>query len=256
MIHPTAIINKNAEIDEDVEIGPYSIIGEGVIIEKGTKIGAHAVIEGPSRIGKGCRIFPFASIGAIPQDLKFKGEKTELIIGDRNTFREFVTINRGTAGGGGKTVIGSDGLFMAYSHVAHDCHIGNFVIMANGATLAGHITIEDHAIIGGLVAIHQFVRIGAYAMVAGFSGVSQDIPPYVLASGNRTKLYGLNIVGLKRHGFLPETIRNLKIAYRILFRSGLTMAKAIEMVRKEIKGCQEVDHLISFIENSKRGICR
>lgn len=256
MIHSTAVIDKSAEIASGVEIGPYAVIGKGVIIGEGTKIGAHAVIEGPARIGRECRIFPFASIGSIPQDLKFRGEHTELIIGDRNTFREFVTVNRATAGGGGKTVIGSDGLFMAYSHIAHDCHIGDFVIMANAATLAGHITIEDHAIIGGLVAVHQFVRIGAYAMVAGFSGVSQDIPPYILASGNRTRLYGLNIVGLRRHGFNPETIAKLKMAYRILFRSGLPMSKAVEKVKKEIQGCVEVDHLISFIEGSKRGICR
>jgi UDP-N-acetylglucosamine acyltransferase len=256
MIHTTAIVHKAAELAPDVEVGPYSVIGEEVVVGKGTKIGAHAVLEGPTRIGEQCQIFPFASIGSIAQDVKYRGEKTELLIGDRNIFREFVTMNRATADGEGKTVIGSDNFFMAYSHVAHNCVIGNGVIMANAATLAGHIEIEDYAIIGGLAAVHQFVRIGAYAIISGLSGAAMDIPPYMLASGSRAKLFGLNIVGLKRHGFSSETINKLKQAYRILFRRALPLPKAVATVKEEVGICEEVNHLLSFIENSKRGVCR
>ncbi len=256
MIHSTASVHIKADLAPDVEVGPYSVIGEGVVIGKGTKIAAHAVLEGPTQIGEKCQIFPFASIGTIAQDVKFGGEKTELIIGDRNIFREFVTMNRATAEGEGKTVIGSDNFFMAYSHVAHNCTIGNFVIMANAATLAGHISIDDHAIIGGLATVHQYVRIGAYSLMGGCSGAVKDIPPYMLVSGHRAKLFGLNIVGLKRHGFDLDTIAKLKRAYRIIFRQKLQLRKAIAKVREEIDNCEEVEHLLSFIENSKRGVCR
>ena len=204
MIHPTAIISPGAQIGADVEIGPYSVIGERVSIGDGTRIGPHVVLQGPTTIGKKNQFFQFCSIGEIPQDLKFNMEDTELIIGDNNTFREFITINRGTAGGGGRTVIGSNCLLMAYTHVAHDCLIGNGVIMANNASLAGHIRIDDHAIIGGLSGIHQFVHIGSYAMIGGLSGVSKDVPPFTLAVGQRAILHGLNLTGLKRHGFLSR----------------------------------------------------
>jgi UDP-N-acetylglucosamine acyltransferase len=211
---------------ERVEIGPYSVIEQGVTIGQETRIGPHVVIREGTQIGKLCRIFQFASIGEAPQAFAYKGEKTSLMIGDQNIIREFVTLHRGTPRGGGKTVIGNDNYFMAYSHVAHDCIIGNQVILANGATLAGHILIEDYAIIGGLSAIHQFCRVGTHAFIGGVSGVLQDIPPYTLAQGVRSKLFGLNLVGLKRHNFSEETLLALKKAYRIIFRSSLTLEKA------------------------------
>ena len=257
MIHPTAIVDSKAEMGEGVEIGPYSVIEKDVIIGEGTKIGPHVVIREGTRIGKRCQISQFASIGEAPQAFAYRGEKTSLLIGDQNIFREFVTIHRGTVPGGGKTVIGNNNYFMAYSHVAHDCNIGNQVVMANGATLAGHILIEDHAIIGGLSAVHQFCQIGTHAFISGLTGVSLDIPPYMLASGSRAKLFGLNLVGLKRHHFSEETLKALKKAYRIIFRSGLTLEKALKKVEEdEISRTPEVQHLLHFIQNSKRGISR
>lgn len=255
-IHSTAMVHPRAELAPDVEVGPYSYVGEHVRIEGGTMVGDHARVEGWTLIGEGCQIYPFSVVGAAPQDLKYRGEPTELLVGPGNIFREFCTIHRGTVPGGGRTVIGSHNVFMAYSHVAHDCSIGNHVILANAATLAGHIEIQDHAIIGGLVAIHQFVRIGAYAMVGGFSGVAQDVPPYTLASGNRAKIYGLNVVGLRRHGFSKETIQALRRAYRILFRSNLMLQAAVEKVRQELPRVAEVENLIRFVQESTRGICR
>ncbi|OGP88651.1 MAG: acyl-[acyl-carrier-protein]--UDP-N-acetylglucosamine O-acyltransferase [Deltaproteobacteria bacterium RBG_16_48_10] len=257
MIHPTAIIDPKAEIGEDVEIGPYSVIEKGVIIGEGTKIGPHVVIREGTQIGKRCHIFQFSSIGEMPQALAFKGEKTSLLMGDQNIVREFVTLHRGTAKGGWKTIIGHNNFLMAYSHVAHDCQIGNQVVLSNGATLAGHILIEDHAIIGGLSAVHQFCRIGTHAFISGLTGISLDIPPYMLASGNRAKLYGLNTVGLKRHNFLEGTMRALKMTYRIIFRSGLTLEKAIKkVVEDEISQTPEVQHFLNFIQHTKRGISR
>ena len=257
MIHPAALIDPKAEISEGVEIGPYSVIEKDVSVGEGTRIGPHVVIREGTQIGKGCQIFQFASIGEAPQFLGYKGEKTSLQIGNHNVIREFVTLHRGTVKGGGRTVIGNDNFFMAYSHVAHDCQIGNQVVMANGATLGGHILIEDHAIIGGLAAIHQFCRIGAHAILSGLTGVSQDVPPYMMAAGSRAKLYGLNTVGLKRHQFSEQTIRALKKAYRIIFRSGLTLEKAVKTVEEEdISLMPEVRHLLDFIQRSKRGISR
>jgi len=257
MIHPTAIIDPMAEIGEEVEIGPYSVIERDVFIDEGTKIGPHVVIRHGTHIGKRCQISQFASIGEAPQFSGYKGEKTLLQIGDRNIIREFVTLHRGTVKGGGKTVIGNENFIMAYSHVAHDCQIGNQVVMANGATLAGHILIEDFAIIGGLSAIHQFCRVGAYAIIGGISGVLMDIPPYTKAQGDRAKLFGLNTVGLKRANFSEETLRALKKAYRIIFRSGLTLEKAIKQVGEdEIAQTPEVQHFLQFIQGSKRGISR
>src|SRR4030066_1773388 len=219
MIHPTALLDPKAEISEGVEIGPYSVIEKDVFVGEGTRIGPHVVIREGTHIGKGCQIFQFASIGEAPQGIFYRGEKTSLYIGDQNIVREFVTLHRGTTKGGGKTVIGNDNFFMAYSHVAHDCQIGNQVVLANGATLAGHIVIEDYAVIGGLSAIHQFCQVGTHAFISGLTGVSLDIPPYMLASGSRAKLFGLNTVGLKRYHFSEETVKVLKKAYRIIFRS-------------------------------------
>ena len=257
MIHPTAIIDSKADIKEGVEIGPYCVIEKGVSISEGTKIGPHVVIREGTQIGKQCQISQFASIGEAPQFSGYKGEKTFLLIGDRNIIREFVTLHRGTVKGGGKTVIGNENFIMAYSHVAHDCQIGNQVIMANGATLAGHILIEDFAIIGGLSAIHQFCRVGTYAIIGGITGVILDIPPYTKAQGDRAKLFGLNTVGLKRANFSEETLKALKKAYRIIFRSGLTLEKAMKQVREEeISQTPEVQHFLQFIQGSKRGITR
>jgi UDP-N-acetylglucosamine acyltransferase len=256
MIHPTAIVHPRAELAEDVEVGPYSIIGEHVVMDRGVRVGSHACIDGRTHIGEGCRIFSFAVLGEEPQDLKYAGEPSELIIGPHNVFREFVTVHRGTARGGGRTIIQGHSFFMAYCHVAHDCIIGNRVIMANAATLAGHIEIQDHAIIGGLAAIHQFVRIGAFALVSGLTGVPRDVPPYTLAAGSRARLYGLNTVGLRRHGFPSEAVLKLKRAYRILFRSNLTIPKAVQRVRHELSGSPEVENLLDFIAGTRRGICR
>jgi UDP-N-acetylglucosamine acyltransferase len=257
MIHPTAIIDPKADISEGVEIGPYTLIEKGVSIGEGTKIGPHVVIREGTQIGKRCQIFQFASIGEAPQAIFYRGEKTYLLIGDQNIIREFVTLHRGTIKGAGKTVIGNDNFFMAYSHVAHDCQIGNQVVLVNGATLGGHIMIEDHAIISGLSAVHHFCRIGTHAFVSGLTGVSLDIPPYTLAAGNRAKLFGLNIVGLKRHHFSEETMKALKKAYRIIFRSGLTLEKAMKTLEEdEISQTPEVQHFFDFIQHSKRGISR
>jgi len=257
MIHPTAIVDPKAEIGEGVEIGPYSVIEKDVIIGQETKIGPHAVIREGTQIGKRCQVFQFASVGEAPQAVAYKGERTILLMGDQNIVREFVTLHRGTVHGGGKTVIGNGNFFFAYSHVAHDCQIGNQVLMYNGATLAGHILIEDYATVGGLSAVHQFCRIGTHAFVSGLTGVPLDIPPYVLASGNRAKLFGLNTVGLERHHFSEETVKALKKAYRTLFRSGLTMEKAMKQVEEdEISETPEVQHLLDFIRHSKRGISR
>jgi len=255
-IHPTAVIHPKAGIDGDVEIGPFCVIGEHVQLHRGVQIASHVVIEGWTEIGEGCHIFQFASIGSIPQDLKFKGEKSNVVIGKENTIRECVTVHRGTEPGGGVTKIGDHNLLMAYVHVAHDCQIGNHVILANAATLAGHITVQDHAVIGGLTGMHQFVRIGRHAIIGGASAVAQDIPPFVSAVGNRAKLYGLNTVGLKRHGFTDEQLASLKTAYKIIFRSKLSMKEAVENIRKELADSPEAQELATFVETSERGVCR
>ena len=257
MIHPTAIVDPKAEIGEGVEIGPYSVIQEDVVIGEGTWVGPHVFIGRGTRIGKECQIFQFASVGEGPQAMIYKGERTSLLIGDHNIIRECVTLNRGTVQGGGKTVIGNGNLFMAYSHVGHDCIIGNHVILANSAALAGHILLEDHATIGGLSAVHQFCRVGTHAFVSGMTGVAQDLLPYMLASGNRARLFGLNTVGLKRFKFSETAVKALKKAYRILFRSSLTLEKALSQIRDdEISKVPEVQHLLQFIQETKRGICR
>jgi len=256
LIHHTVLLHPKAEIDEGVIIGPYCIIGEGVRIKKGTEIISHVVIECNTEIDENCRIYPFTSIGLPPQDLKYKGEKTGVRIGRDNIIREYITIHRASIGGDGLTTIGDNNFLMAYVHIAHDCKIGSNVIMANAATLGGHVVVEDHAVVGGLVAVHQFTRIGAYAMVGGFSGVGQDIPPYTIASGARARLFGLNTIGLKRHGFSDETMNHLKNAYKILFREKRTLKDAIKKIKEEFTSTDEIEHLLDFIENSKRGICR
>jgi UDP-N-acetylglucosamine acyltransferase len=256
MIHPTALISPKAEIDNDVEIGPYTIIGDQVIIRSGTVIGPHVTIDPFVEIGPECHIFQFASIGALPQALKFKGEETHVKIGRKTIIREFATINRGTGFGGGITEVGEENLLMAYTHVAHDCKIGRGVILANNATLAGHITIEDYVTIGGLTALHQFVRVGKHAYIGGKSAVVKDVPPFVIAAGDRAKLHGLNRVGLKRFGFSDDAIALLKKTYRLIFRIGLTLNEAIARVRAEVDHSPEVDYFLSFIQSSERGMTR
>jgi UDP-N-acetylglucosamine acyltransferase len=256
MIHPTAVIHPKAELDSSVEVGPFTVVGEHVTIGRGTTVGAHSVIDGWTRIGEDNRIFPMASVGGVPQDLKYKGEKTWLNIGNRNIIREFATLQPGTVTGIGETVIGDDNLFMAYCHVAHDCVIGNRVIMANGSTLAGHIMVEDFAILGGLSAIHQFVRIGESVMLSGGAMVGQDVAPYTIAAGDRARMRGLNLVGLRRRGFPEESIATLKKAFRILVFSKLRVADALTRIRNELPALPEVIHFIEFIEKSERGICR
>jgi UDP-N-acetylglucosamine acyltransferase len=256
MIHPTAIIDSKADIDVNVDIGAYSIIGANVQVGSGTVIGPHVVIQPYVNIGPDCHVFQYASIGAVPQALKFEGEETRVTIGRGSVIREFVTINRGTGFGGGITEVGEENFLMAYVHIAHDCKTGRKVILANNATLAGHIVIEDFVTVGGLVAIHQFVRIGNYAYIGGKSAVVKDIPPYVIAAGDRAKLHGLNSVGLKRHGFTQETLSLLKKAYRIIFRIGLTLNEAIERVKAEVDQIPEVSDFIRFIKSSQRGITR
>lgn len=255
-IHPTAIVSKEAVLDEGAVIGPYCIINGPVHIGGNTRIISHVVIEGKVQIGSNCTIYPFTTIGLPPQDLKYKGEDTGVRIGNNNIIRESVTIHRASVGGDGWTEIGDNNFLMAYVHIAHDCKIGNNIIMANAATLAGHVKVYDYAVIGGLVAVHQFTRIGAYAMVGGFSGVGQDIPPYMMAAGARAELHGLNTVGLKRHGFSEETISELKKAYKILFREKLTLGDAIKKVLETLPYTEEIKTLIEFIKENKRGICR
>ena len=256
MIHSTAIIDRKADLDTSVTVGPYSIIKDNVTIGPGTEIGSHVTIDRYTDIGADCRIFNHVSVGAAPQALKYQGEKTYLKVGRGTVIREFATLNRGTAFGGGITEVGENNFLMAYIHIAHDCKTGKGVIMANNATLAGHITCEDYATIGGLVAIHQFVRVGAYAYIGGKSAVVKDIPPYVIAAGDRARLHGLNNVGLKRHGFSTETLLSLKRAYRIIFRIGLTLNEAIERVGAEMGQVPEVTALIEFIQSSSRGVTR
>jgi UDP-N-acetylglucosamine acyltransferase len=250
------MIAKTAKIGDDVTIGPYTIISDDVTIGDKTVIGPHAVIEPYVEIGPECQIFQFASVGAVPQSLKFKGEVSWTKIGRQCIIREFVTINRGTEEGGGWTKIGDGCLLMAYVHIAHDCMLGRNVVMANNATLAGHIEIGDFATVGGLTAVHQFVRIGDNAFVGGKSVVVKDVPPFVLASGDRATLHGLNTVGLKRRGFTQETLKQLKKTYRLIFRFGLTQNEAIERVAAEVEPVPEVKAFVAFIKSSERGITR
>jgi UDP-N-acetylglucosamine acyltransferase len=253
--HPTALIHPGAQLADDVTVGPYAVIGEHVIVGAGSRIDGHVIVEGQTTIGAECHIFPFCSIGQPPQDLKYGGEPTRLVVGDHNVVREFVTLNLGTASGGGVTTIGHHNFLMAYVHVAHDCHIGDHTVLANAATLAGHVSIGDWAIVGGLVAVHQFVRIGPHAMIGGSSGLGQDVPPYLIAAGRPATLYGLNAIGLKRRGFSNEQVQALKQAYQMLFRSKLKRRDAIKAVTERWGGNAEIMALVQFIEQSERGVC-
>jgi UDP-N-acetylglucosamine acyltransferase len=255
-VHPTAVVHPGARLHETVEVGPYSVIGEKVTIGAGTRVGPHVVIEGRTTVGERNRIFPFAAVGGAPQDLKYAGEDTELIIGDGNTIRESATLNIGTAGGGGVTRVGSNNLFMAYSHVAHDCVVGNGCVVANSVALAGHVYVEDFVILGGLSAVHQFTRLGKHAFIAGGSMVTMDVPPYCTAQGDRAELAGLNVVGLQRHGFSEEQIGRIKEAYKVLFRSKLVLAEAVARLKAELGGHPEIDYLVDFVNQSKRGLTR
>jgi UDP-N-acetylglucosamine acyltransferase len=255
-IHPTAIVAAEAELDGSVSVGPYAVIGPGVQIGAGTTIGAHTVIKGAATIGCDNRIFQFASIGEDPQDKKYRGEPTRLEIGDRNTFREFCTINRGTAQDGGVTRIGNDNWIMAYVHVAHDCTVGNDVIFSNNATLAGHVRVDDHVICSGFSAVHQFCRLGAHSFLGGFAAITRDVPPYIMVAGQPTAPHGINSEGLKRRGFTPEQLRNLKDAYRILYREQLQLADARARLATLAQTQEELRLLVDFIDQSERSLIR
>jgi len=255
-IDPSALIGKNAVIGEDCFVGPFSVLGDDVILGDRVRIESHCVIEGQTKIGDDCVVFPFVSIGLAPQDLKFKGERTEVVIGERNQIREFVTIHRGTAGGGGITKIGNDNLLMAQSHVAHDCQVGNNVIMANGATLAGHVEIADKANIGAYSGVHQFCRVGREAFIGGYSVIVKDALPFAISQGNHAKCYGMNRVGMTRRGYSKETMAALHKAFHLLLSSKLNTSQAVERMKHEIEGCSEVDYLLHFIESSTRGVVK
>ncbi len=255
-IHPTALIDPSANVSDSAVVGPFAVIGAGVTLAAAVQIGAHAVIEGLTTIGEGTRVFPHAVLGQDPQDKKYEGEDTELRIGKHNIFREFATANRGTGAGGGVTRIGDHNLFMAYSHVAHDCTIGDHCVLANCASLAGHVRIEDFAVLAGLTAVHQHSRIGRSAMLAGGAKVAQDVPPFTIAQGDRARLFGLNIVGLRRRGYPLETMQALRSAYRELFQQGAPLQVALVQVREAYAEIPEVQELVTFITASKRGICR
>ena len=255
-IHPTAVVSPHAELAEGVKIGPYSIIGDNVYIGRNTIIGPHVVIEGRTTIGEGNNIYPFASIGSPPQDTGYKGEDTRVSIGDSNIIREYANINRATTKQDCVTIVGNNNYLMISAHVAHDCVLGNNIIMSNTATLGGHTIVGDYAILGGLMASHQFVRIGAYAFIGGKTGLPQDIPPFMIAAGPRAKLYGPNQTGLKRHGFSREVINGLKKAYKIIWRDTTRLNDGIARVRNEIESFPELEMLINFINESKRGITR
>jgi len=254
-IHSTAIVSPDAFLAEGVEIGAYSVIGPGVTIGKNTILGSHVVIERDTDIGDECRISSFCSLGGDPQDLKYAGEQTRVVIGSHNVFREYVTVNRATSADIGVTIIGDHNLIMAYCHIAHNCKLENNIIISNGSHLAGHIQVDDFAIISGMVGIHQFTRIGAHCIIGGASAVTQDVPPYVTAAGNHAKLYGLNLIGLERRGFSKETITALKEAYRIIFRSSLRREAALEKVRQTVADTTEVHKFVEVIRTSARCVC-
>ncbi|MDZ7336904.1 MAG: acyl-ACP--UDP-N-acetylglucosamine O-acyltransferase [candidate division KSB1 bacterium] len=252
-IHPTALVDPAAELGHGVSVGPFSVIEKNVIIGDGTTIGSHVLIASGTRLGRDCRVHHGAVLGTVPQDLKFGNEETTLEIGDRTVIREYATLNRGTKEHW-KTVVGSDCLLMAYIHVAHDCTVGNHVIMANAANLAGHVTVEDWATLGGLLAVHQFVRIGCHAFVGAGCKAMKDVPPYVLAMAEPLQFAGLNSVGLRRRGFSQETMALLKRAYRLLYRSNLNVSQALARIREELPQTEEIQHVVRFIEGSRRGI--
>jgi len=256
MIHPQAIVDPSAKIADGVSIGPFSVIGADVEIGAGTWIGPHVVINGPTKIGKDNRIFQFASVGEKPQDLKFNDEPTELIVGDRNTIREYVTLHRGTPGGGNVTKIGNDNLFMASSHVAHDCIVGNHVILANATAIAGHVIVEDHAILGGYTTVHQFTRIGAHAFTGFSTAIDRDVLPFFTVAGNRARAVGINKEGLKRRGFSAESIRALQEAFKLLIKSSCSHKVALEKVEEIAQRDKDVRMMLDFLDASERGWIR
>jgi len=255
-IHPTAIVDASAELEATVTVGPYAVIGPRVVMGPGCRVGPHAVVLGPTRMGAGNEIWQFASIGDIPQDKKYGGEETFLEIGDRNRFRECATVNRGTVTGAGATRIGSDNLFMAYTHVAHDCIVGSHCVLANYAGLAGHVEIDDHVIFGGYAGAHQFCKIGAHAFLANNAVATRDVPPYVMLAGNPAVPHSVNVEGLKRRGYSAEQIRNVRSAYRILYRSGLKLAQALEQLGALASTQPETAVLVDFIARSTRSLVR
>jgi UDP-N-acetylglucosamine acyltransferase len=256
LIHSTAVIDSSAELAANVTVGPYTVIGPDVVIGAGTEIGSHVVINGPTRLGEDNRIFQFASIGEAPQDKKYAGEPTRLEMGDRNTIREFVTINRGTVQDVGVTSVGDDNWIMAYVHIAHDCHIGNQTIFANNASLAGHVTIADYVILGGFTLVHQFCSLGAHSLTAFGSGISLNIPPYVTVGGSPARAHGLNMEGLRRRGFSEDSRKLLKQAYKTLYRENNSLQDAIKILKDRVQGNAELELLVSFLEQQKRGIVR
>jgi len=256
LIHPTAVIDSSAELADDVRVGPYTVIGADVVIGAGSEIGPHVVINGPTRMGRDNRIFQFASIGEAPQDKKYAGEPTRLEIGDRNTIREYVTINRGTTQDEGVTQVGDDNWIMAYVHIAHDCRIGNQTVFANNASLAGHVVIDDYVILGGFTLVHQYCTLGAYSLTAFGSGISLNIPPYVTVGGSPARPHGLNMEGLRRHGFSEETRKILKQSYRTLYRENLSLQDAIRVLKDQAQNSAELERLVTFLEKQTRGIVR
>jgi UDP-N-acetylglucosamine acyltransferase len=256
MIHPTAIVHPGARLASDVAVGPYAVIGDEVEIDAGSSIGAHTVIQGPTRIGRDNRIFQFASLGEIPQDKKYRGERTALEIGNGNTIREFCTFNRGTVQDAGVTRVGDDNWIMAYVHIAHDCQVGSHTVFANNAQLAGHVHVGDHAILGGFTGVHQYVHVGAHVITAVGTVVLQDIPPFVTAAGNTAKPYGINAEGLKRRGYNAETIAQIKRAYKTLYRSGLSLQDARREIARQLTECAALKPLVDFLDQSSRAIIR
>jgi len=256
-IHPTAVIDPQARLASGVRVGPYAVIGAEVEIGEETDVGAHVVMEGPTRIGRRNRIFPFASIGLIPQDLKFRGERSEVVIGDDNRIREFTSIHRGTEGGGALTRVGNFNLLMAYVHIAHDCLLGDHVILGNAATLAGHVLIEDHATVGAFVGVHQFCRIGRHAFIGGYSVITQDVLPFSRTVHERgAKVYGINVVGLRRRGFEEARIERLHQAMRLLTQSKLNTSQALEKIRETLDQDEDVAALVRFVESAERGVIK
>lgn len=255
-IHPTAVVDSAAELAANVEIGPHAVVGPGVVLGEGVRLGAGAQIQGPTILGSGNQVYPCACLGFDPQDLKYAGEETRLVIGSDNVFREFCTIHRGTGKGGGLTRLGDGNLFMAYSHVAHDCVVGSRTIFSNGGTLAGHVRVDDDAVIGAYSAVHQFCNLGRHAYIGGYSVITQDALPYAKTVGHKPAFYGMNRVGLERKGFTPEMLGRIDRALRILVRSGLRTPAAIERLRAELAGAPEVDYLIEFVTTSRRGFIK
>ena len=256
IVHPTAVVDRDAELDHGVTVGPYCVVGPGCRFGAGTRLGSHVVVVGYTTTGRDCHLHPFAAVGGEPQDRKYRAEQTEVVLGDRVVVREHATIHRGTAGDTGRTSVGDDTLLMAYAHVAHDCDVGRSVALANGATLAGHVAVEDHAVLGGYAAVGQMLRVGESAMVAAGAMVEQDVPPFCTVAGDRARVRALNSVGLKRRGLDPEDIAALRAAFRLLFRTKAPLGEAVSSVRTGVRSSVHVEHLLAFLEESRKGVCR